>query len=184
MNDQIIIGVAGMPGAGKTTVAEVAKRMHYDVVVMGDEVREETKKRKMEPTPDNVGAVMLELRQEEGPAVVAHRCIPKIEARRKRGVVIDGIRSPYETEAFKQHFPAFIVLALHSSPETRFKRLFQRNRSDDPASWEVFSARDWRELQVGLGNVIALADAMIVNEATRTQLKKQVQVFLGEVASR
>ena len=125
MNDQIIIGVAGMPGAGKTTVAEVAKRMHYDVVVMGDEVREETKKRKMEPTPDNVGAVMLELRQEEGPAVVAHRCIPKIEATRKRGVVIDGIRSPYETEAFKQHFPAFIVLALHSSPETRFKRLYK-----------------------------------------------------------
>lgn len=184
MNDKSIIGVAGMPGAGKATVMDVAREMGCGVIVMGNEVRKETKNRQMEPTPENVGAVMLKLRQEAGPAAVANRCIPHIETMKKRVVVIDGIRSLHETDAFKQRFAAFVLLAIHCSPETRFKRLFKRNRSDDPANWQVFLERDRRELRVGLGDVIALADVMIVNEGTRMQLKRDAEACLRRVASR
>jgi dephospho-CoA kinase len=138
----------------------------------------------MEPTPENVGSVMLKLRQEEGPAAVANRCIPHIETMKKRVVLIDGIRSLHETDAFKQRFAAFVLLAIHSCPETRFKRLFKRNRSDDPVNWQVFLERDWRELRVGLGDVIALADVMIVNEGTQMQLKREAEACLRRVASR
>lgn len=184
MSDKTIIGVAGMPGAGKATVVDVAEAMGCGIVVMGDEVREETRSRKMALTPENVGAVMLELRQEEGPAAVANRCIPRMENMKTDVIVVDGIRSLFETAAFKKHFGAFILLAIHSSPETRFKRLFKRNRSDDPANWKVFAARDQRELRVGLGNVIASADVMIVNESSRARLRRSVRAFFGKVASR
>jgi dephospho-CoA kinase len=181
MKRKIVIGVTGMPGAGKATVVEVAKKMGCGIVVMGDEVREETKRRGLEPTPENVGKVMLKMRQEGGPAAVAKRCVPKIEKMKNRVVIVDGIRSLYEADEFKKHFPRFKLLAIHSSPETRFKRLFKRKRSDDPASWEVFLERDWRELRVGIGSAIASADVMMVNEGKRATLKKEVQKFLEKV---
>ncbi len=42
---KVIVGIAGMPGAGKATFNEIAKREGFTVVVMGDEIREETKRR-------------------------------------------------------------------------------------------------------------------------------------------
>lgn len=170
-----------MPGAGKATVVEAAKKMGCGVVVMGDEVREETELRGLEPTPENVGKVMLTMRQEGGPAVVAKRCVPKIGEVKDRVVIVDGVRSLYEADEFQKHFVKFKLLAIHSSPETRFKRLFKRKRSDDPASWETFLERDWRELRVGLGSVIASADVMIVNEGKKAELKKEVLKFLEKV---
>jgi len=181
MKDKIIIGIAGMAGAGKATVEEIVKSMGYPVVVMGDEVREEANRRGLKPTPENLGMVMLKLREEEGPEVVAERCIPKIEKADGKIVVVDGIRSPSEVEEFKRHFPNFILIAVHTSPETRFQRLFKRRRSDDPRGWETFVERDLRELSVGLGDVIAMSDYMIVNEGTRNQLKRRTRKVL-EVA--
>lgn len=184
MKAKVVIGAAGMPGAGKATVIEVAKKMGFGIVVMGDVVREETKRRNLDPTPENVGKVMLKLRQEGGPAAVAKRCVPKIEKMKNKAVIVDGVRSLYEADEFKKHFPKFKLLAIHSAPETRFRRLFKRKRSDDPASWETFLEREWRELHVGLGGVIASADAMIANEGKRVELKKEVQKFLEKVTKK
>lgn len=181
MKEKIVVGVAGMPGAGKATVKEIVQKIGYSVVVMGDEIREETKRRKLKPTPENIGMVMLKLREEEGPYVVAKRCIPKIEKAKGRVVIVDGIRSPHEVEEFKRRFPNFTLLAIYASPETRFQRLFQRKRSDDPKGWETFMERDLRELNVGLGNAIATADYVIVNEGTKTQLKRKVREVLEDV---
>jgi len=181
MKEKILIGVAGMPGAGKATVEEIVKNMGYPVVIMGDEIRNEAKRRGLKPTPENLGIVMLKLRKEKGLCVVAERCLPKIENAEGKIVVVDGIRSPNEMEEFKRHFSSFTLIAIHASAETRFQRLFKRKRSDDPTGWKTFVDRDLRELSVGLGDVIAMADYMIVNEGTKSQLKKQIREVL-EVA--
>ncbi|MEM1589497.1 MAG: AAA family ATPase, partial [Candidatus Bathyarchaeia archaeon] len=139
---KLVVGLAGMPGAGKSVVVNVAKANGYGIVVMGDEVREEAKKRGLEPSPENLGRLMLELRRLEGEAVIAKRCILKIAGMAENKVIVDGIRSLAEVEEFKRNFPNFVLVAVHASPETRFKRLFHRRRSDDPKSWEVFHERD------------------------------------------
>lgn len=181
MNVKMVAGVAGMPGAGKSLVTNMAQRMGYSVVIMGDVVREETTKRGLTLTPENVGAVMLKLRDEEGPAAVAKRCVPKIQNAENDVVVIDGLRSLCEVEEYKRHFRNFVTMAIYASPETRFQRLFRRKRSDDPQGWESFRQRDARELSVGLGNVIATADHMIVNEAPKTQIERQIYNLLRGV---
>jgi len=158
--------------------------MGYSVVVMGDEIREEAKRRKLKPTPENIGMVMLKLREEESPYVIAERCIPKIEKAKGKIVIVDGIRSLHEIEEFKKHFPNFTLIAIHTPPEIRFKRLFQRKRSDDPRGWETFMKRDLRELSVGLGNAIATADYMIVNDGTKAQLKRKVHEVLEEIITK
>jgi len=183
MGGKNVIGVAGMPGAGKSLVTRTAKEIGLSVIIMGDVVREEVTKRGLSLTAENVGGVMLKLREEEGHAVVAKRCIPKIENARDV-VVVDGLRSLYEVEEYKRHFPSFLTIAVHAAPETRFQRLFSRKRSDDPQGWESFCQRDTRELSVGLGNVIATADYMIINEGPKIETEKQIHNLLRGVAEK
>jgi dephospho-CoA kinase len=181
VKETIFIGVAGMPGSGKATITEIAHEMGYLAYVMGDEIRDEAKRRKLKPTQENLGILMLKLREEEGPAAVAKRCIPKMEQAKGKVVVVEGIRSLNEVKEFKRRFPNFTLIAIHSSPETRFRRMFKRKRSDDPEGWETFLERDSRELGVGIGSVIATADHIVVNEGTKAQLKTETREVLRNV---
>jgi len=181
INDKIVVGIAGMPGAGKGVFRRTVQRMGYPVVTMGDEVREEVKRRNLEPTPQNLGKTMLDLREQEGPAAIAKRCIPKLLNHSHKVVVIDGIRSLVEVDVFKKQFTRFILVAIHASPKTRYQRLFRRRRSDDPPDWKTFMERDLRELGIGMGSVISVADYMIVNEGSIGQLKQKIVRFMREV---
>lgn len=177
-SDKIVVGLAGMPGSGKSLLVDAARAEGYGVVVMGDVVREETEKRGLELNPKNIGAVMLELRKNGGASVIADKCIQKIERKRSGKVIVDGIRSLSEVEAFKKHFPKFSLIAVHASPEARFNRLYSRRRSDDPDGWDLFHERDMRELGVGVGNAIAMAEHLIVNEDNRDAAKVRARRVL------
>jgi len=165
-----VIAISGMPGAGKGVAAEAAKQLGFGVLVLGDVIREETERRGLEPTPKNMGEVMLDVRAKEGPAAVARRLLPKVDANKATVVVIEGIRSQDELTELKSKF-GVLTVAIHASPRTRFQRLLSRNRSDDPKTWDIFHERDLRELNVGLGQVIALADILLVNETTISELQ-------------
>ena len=180
-SDKLLVGLAGMPGAGKSAVVNIARESGYKIVVMGDEVREEVERRDMKPTPKNLGKLMLELRRLEGEAVIAKKCIPKIEKATEQKILVDGIRSLSEVEEFKKRFPCFALIAVHASPETRFQRLFHRQRSDDPENWEIFHERDMRELKVGLGNAVAMAEYIIVNEEELEVAKSKIKEVLETV---
>jgi dephospho-CoA kinase len=176
--NKLVVGLAGMPGSGKSLVMKVAQENGYDIVIMGDVVREETQKRGLTLTPNNVGKVMLDLRSADGDSVIAKRCIPRIIDTKTQKVFVDGIRSLNEVEEFKNAFPKFTLLAIHSSPETRFKRLYHRKRSDDPADSKIFNQRDERELSVGLGNAIAMAEYVILNEEDFQTVKRKAREAL------
>jgi len=169
MQQKKVIAISGMPGAGKGVASEAGKSLGFEVFVLGDVIREETERRGIEPTPKNMGNVMLELRANEGVAVVAKRLLPKIESARSSTVIVEGVRSMHELQELQSKYEA-ITVAIHASPKTRFQRLLSRKRSDDPKTWEVFFERDSRELNVGLGHVIALADLVLINEGTIVDL--------------
>ena len=92
--------------------------------------------------------------------------------------MIEGIRSQYEIEIFKKNFKEFKVIAVHSTPKTRFKRLKKRMRNDDSREESEFLIRDARELNFGIGNVIATADYMIVNEGPLKKIKNVIRSIL------
>jgi dephospho-CoA kinase len=166
-----------MPGSGKTTISEIVKEMEIPVIVMGDVVREEARIRGIEPTPKNLGKLMIEMREKMGANVMARRCVDKIKELNSNIVLVEGVRSLEEVEEFRKVGDVKIV-AVHSSPKTRYERLSRRGRSDDPKSWEEFRERDLRELDVGIGRVISLADEIIINEGTLEDLKENtLKVF-------
>jgi len=178
---KVVVGITGMPGAGKGVFRRTIQRLGYPFVIMGDEVREEVKRRELKPTPENLAETMLNLRKIEGSAAIAKRCILKLKNQPRRVVFIDGIRSLNEVEEFKKHFPMFILITIHASPKTRYQRLVRRRRSDDPTDWDTFMERDLRELGIGMGDVISVADYMIVNEGTIRQLKQKTLQFIKKV---
>ena len=175
-----VIAIVGMPGSGKSTASDCAKEMELVIIVMGDVVREEVSKRGLEPTPDNIGRIMLSLRKEEGLGVIAKRCCEKILKAKSETVIVEGIRSLDEVEEFKKSFSNFKIVAIHTSPETRFQRLHNRGRSDDPESRKIFLERDNRELKVGIGSAIAMADRVIVNEGSFNEFKSEVYKLFKE----
>jgi len=182
MVKKLVVGVTGMPGAGKTAViVDVARDMGYGVVVMGDVVRSEAERWGLAPTPENIGRIMLELRRLEGEAAIAKKCVSEIYARTQPKIVVDGIRSLAEVEEFKKNFKDFVLVAVHSSPETRFMRLYRRSRSDDPRDWEVFHERDMREIGVGIGGAIAMAEYMLVNEGSLEEAKREARQILERI---
>jgi len=176
-----IIATAGLPGSGKALFSEVAIQYGYPIFVCGDVVREETRKRGMPLTPSNMGAVMLKIREEEGPAVISKRLIPKIDTAQCDAAIVEGVRSPEEVAELRKRYGNVTVVAIHASPQIRFERLGARGREDDPQTWQEFETRDLRELNVGLGKTVALADEIIVNEGTIEEFQDYALAFLQEI---
>lgn len=151
-----------MPGAGKSTIAEGLKSKGYYTINMGNAIRIEAKNRNLDPTSSNLGKLMLELREKNGPGAVAELVISQIKNSKSNIIIIDGIRSNAEIDVLKK-YGTVKLLAIHASTDKRFKFLQQRGRSDDPQTKESFEERDHRELGVGISNSIALSDDAITN---------------------
>jgi dephospho-CoA kinase len=166
--------ITGMPGAGKSIISETAKSLGFKVVAMGDIIREEAENKGIPKTPATLGKLMLKLRREEGNDIVAKRCLAKVKD--ELFYLIEGVRSIDELMCFKKNREVCLI-AVHASPETRFKRLLKRGRPDDPKDLKTFMERDLRELKIGLGSVIALANKVFVNEGTVEDLQRSVKKF-------
>lgn len=173
-----VIAFTGMPGCGKSEAVKLAKEKNIPVFRMGDLVWEETKKRGLPLTDENVGTLATEERKKHGYDIWAKRTIERIKKEKISSdiVLIDGLRGDAEVKAFKDEFGKdFILIAIHSSPKARWGRISKRKRDDDTASEEQFKGRDERELSWGLGSSIAVADYIIVND------DKSIEEFRKEV---
>jgi len=175
----LIVAITGMPGAGKSTAAKALVNLGWTRVVMGDVIRAETKRRGLEPDAKKTGEVMKLLRKEKGDSAVADLCLETIGKTKAERVVVDGIRSMTEVETFRKKAVVLLV-AVDASPERRFELLRERGRKDDPLSYEMFVERDKRELGVGIGRAIALANETVSNQhATPDKLAAEIAEVVG-----
>ncbi len=172
------IGVVGLPGAGKSIVSEVGAKTGIPTIVLGDIIRQICRERGMEINHENLGKCMVRIREEEGMDAVAKRVLPKIKEMEERVLIIDGLRSYEEVEFFRGALQKFIIIAIHASPRTRFRRIKRRQRYDDPHNYQTFLERDSREIRTGIAKIIALADIMLVNESRVRGLKHRLSKIL------
>ncbi len=173
-----IIALCGMPGSGKGEAAEIALSKNIPVFSMGDIVRRSFRETFPDRDPVETGIYANEERDLHGKDIWARRLMSKIDraARGQNGLfIIDGLRSRYEADLFRQHWNKdLLIMAVHTSPELRFNRLKERGRGDDSSSRTVFDERDQRELGWGLGEVIALADIVVINEGDLETFRKNM----------
>ncbi|MHA2063884.1 MAG: AAA family ATPase [Candidatus Thorarchaeota archaeon] len=173
-----LVIITGMPGAGKSEVAEAFHRANLPIIVMGDVIRKEVERRGLEVNPKNNKLVMLELRDRDGPGAIAMHCVESLKDLESEVVVIEGCRSLAEVDVFDACAEEVCIICVHSSPKTRFSRLRQRGRKDDPQDWETFRERDLREISIGLGTIIALSDIVVVNEGTIEDLQNESRTLV------
>ena len=159
---KLVVCLTGMPGAGKSTIVSKLKEQGYETFSLGDGVRSEAKRQNLEPTGENLGKLMLELRQKNGPGAIAELIKESIQNSTHEIIIIDGVRSIHEINVLKETGNVKL-LAVNASPDTRFIFLSGRKRSDDPLTREKFEERDNREIGVGLQEIIQLADQSIEN---------------------
>ena len=169
---QHLILITGMPGAGKTSIANMFKKTGFYIMSMGDVIRDLANERGLDPSSSVLGNLAKEIRSHGGDAAVADLCVDKIQKLSFDKVVIDGIRSIAEVRAFKTQFNTKLV-AIFASFNTRYTRLQSRRRSDDPLDKKTFNKRDQRELSFSMGHAIALSDYMIINESNIKDLEKE-----------
>jgi dephospho-CoA kinase len=165
--DILIVALTGMPGAGKTTVANYLAQKGIPLLIMGDVVREAAQNEGLEPTSGNLAKLTIRLREKNGPEAIAHLTANKIKTMKNEDkefavVIVDGIRSMAEIEVLKR-VGQVKLLAIHGSILTRYSHIRERARSDVPSNINEFDKRDRVEMEVGISDAIALADETISN---------------------
>lgn len=174
-----ICAIVGKPGSGKTTAIDAIRDLGL-VVTMGDIIRNEVKKRNLKPSRNNVGKMAKELREKEGAAIVAEKCVDLIKLKKEEIIFVDGVRSLFEVNVFRKYWK-FPIIAIVVNEEKRFKWLFERGRSDDPRNIDDLKERDQRETQFGLDEVINKADFYIENNSSVEDLKKKTRKIIFEI---
>ena len=165
--DILIVALTGMPGAGKTTVANYLAQNGIPLLIMGDVVREAAQNDGLEPTSDNLSKLMLRLREKNGPEAIAFLVANKIKKMKDENnefgvVMVDGVRSMAEIQVLRS-VGKVKLLAIHGSTLTRYSHIRDRARSDVPSNIGEFDKRDKVEMGVGISDAIALADETISN---------------------
>ncbi|MCC7553202.1 MAG: AAA family ATPase [Methanobacteriaceae archaeon] len=175
-----ILGISGLPGSGKTLVSEIAIEKGGKIVSMGDIIREEAEKRN-----EDSSTTAIKLREESGQYIVAELTISKIKKmKNEKLIIVEGIRSPFEVSLFKESFPDFKLISIFANRDIRFKRVQKRNREDDSIDYDEFLKRDKRELNFGIGNVIAESEKLFINETDLETYENDINQYLDELISK
>jgi dephospho-CoA kinase len=180
MSQRQLLLITGMAGSGKTTLSNMLIEKGYKVFTMGEVIRHEVRMHNLSPTRKNLERMAEDIRRHGGNAAVAKKCIPLIIGELNSKVALDGVRSLDEAYAFEEAFNVILV-AVHASPETRFNRLKDRKRKDDPSDIKTFRSRDRNELGFGIGEAVAMSNFVIINENGLSDLEKSLDKLLEKL---
>jgi dephospho-CoA kinase len=175
-----IVAMVGMAGSGKSEAAKMLADNGFTRIRFGDITDEEVKKRGLSLSEANERLVREQLRKELGMAAYAILNQPRIDsARQQSHVVIDGLYSWEEYLYLKDRYADdFAVVAVSSSPKTRYARLLGRNHRGLTAA--EAASRDRAEIEnLNKGGPIAMADFTLINESTLSRMREEIEKVIA-----
>ena len=181
-----VLGTVGLPGSGKGEAADVARDHGVPVVTMGDVIRQECRDRGLDPATHH-GKIAQALREENGPAAIAERSLPMLEEHLETAdtVLVDGLRSDVELDAFRERFgDEFVLVSIEAPFEVRKERITERGRDETGEDGETLEERDERELGFGMGEVMDRADVTIENTDSLERFRERIRTLIEEGAER
>ncbi len=171
-----VLGFCGLPGSGKSTAIETIAELGT-IIMMGDVIRNEARKKGVLPTDENLGKIAKGLRKSGGDEIVAEKCVELIKDSKRTPIFIDGIRSMAEVRVFRKYW-GFPVIAIVADDQLRYQWIGNRARMDDSRKKSDIEERDLREIGFGLKEVIKDADYTVNNNSSIADLQIKIKTLI------
>ncbi len=198
----LVIGLTGLPCSGKETVKDFIfalcgerglKARHFS---FSAEIRREALGRgqaEKNIDRDYLTRFAAEIRQQEGPAVLARRIITRVAEAPADVYVVEALRHPAEVETFRARFrDDFILVAVMCEALTMAERLIRRKRSDESRrakqsledALQLIEQERRGDANVNVGAVMRMADLTVPNDGTLAELREAVQSRFAPLLNR
>jgi dephospho-CoA kinase len=174
-----LLAIVGMAGSGKSIAADFFRSKGIPVFRFGDQTDIGVKNAGLELTEENERQYREQIRAELGMAAMAIKIEPRIREAEKRSrmIVLDGLYSWEEYVYLKEKFPQLKLLCIYASPQLRYQRLSVRKVR--PLTEHEARSRDFAEIEhLNKGGPIAIADFLVVNDASEDVLKKHLESYV------
>lgn len=170
-----------MSGSGKSEATSFLKdKFGFEIFYFGGIVLSEIEKRGFKINNENEKIVREDLRNEFGTGVLAKLASNAI-ANSTSSIILDGLYSFTEYKILKELYPDnFMVIAIHSDKELRYKRLYQREFR--PLTEKEVDKRDYTEIEnIEKGGPIAIADYHILNNYEVSTFKECLTNIINKI---
>jgi dephospho-CoA kinase len=159
----IVILLVGLPGCGKSTIANyIRDKLGAAVFLSGDIIREEVKRRGMSYTPENDARIAHWFHTQGRECLVVRRLWVKIRKSKRKIIVIDGLRSETQLVCLKKIANVRpIIISIKSSQNVRVRRELKRGRFGKKESVAYVKFRDRLEKGHGILGLMKRADYTI-----------------------
>ena len=172
-----LIGLTGTNGAGKGEAAAYFAAKGYAYFSLSDVIRDELRARGEAASRDNLIRMGNELRERNGPDVLARRTIEKVGEGGR--AVIDSIRNIREVDYLRRQ-EGFVLLAIDAPVDMRYARVSVRGRDESASDLEAFRKKEGQERTGGataqqLEICMAAADWLIINDGTIPEFRRKLE---------
>ncbi len=174
MATPLIVALVGMPGCGKSTVADFFVKKHKaEKIHLGDFIWQWLARQGIRPSEETGNMASLYMWVEYGDIPLAKWTDEKIKKSKAKIIVLDSLRTIEEARYFQLKYKDnFHVIAILTAPAIRLKRLQGRARFGELTKLE-FRVRDREELRLGVGDLIASANHYVNANGTIQSVQKQ-----------
>ncbi len=180
----MIIGITGSLAAGKGVVSKILKKRGFVYISLSNEIRQIAKNKGIELTRKNLQDLGNHLRETEGANYLAKIAVKKINEKEYTKVIIEGIRNPAEINELKK-IKNFLLISIDAPKELRFKRIYERNRENDPKTFEEFLKVDDRDKGLGeketgqeVAKCMSMADFILINDSSLEEIEDKIKNLL------
>ncbi len=186
----MLIGVVGLNGSGKDTVAKyLSEKYGFSHEDFGQEIRDELRVLGKNHLDRNEMIVLgNERRTKFGANYWAKRLLDKHP--KDKNLVLTSIRNPSEVDEIKSR--GGVIVEVFADIKTRYARTVARVKSDpnahgDVTSFDDFKSKEERELsstdpaKQQLLKCISFADFRLNNDGSIEELDKQIEEILNKL---
>lgn len=184
----LIIGITGTSGAGKGTVVDyLIKKKKFKHFSVGDYLKKEAVKRKLEINRPNLQDIGNELRTKFGPDYITQKLFEEAKSKNKNAI-IESIRNPKEAEFIKSK--GGIMFAVTADQKIRYERIKLRLSEKDNVTLKEFQRQEKKEFQntdpnaQNLPKCIEMSDYLFNNGGTLKDLYKKIEDTLKQMKNK
>jgi len=180
----MILGLTGMPCAGKGTISDFLKEKGFGTLVFSDPLREELTRQGIPIERKSMQELANKMRAQHGNGILAQKLLEKAE--KGKDYVLDGVRNPSEIIELRKRDDFFLV-SVDAPQMLRYARECERKR-ESQKTFEEFKKLDEKDFGSEedpsgqqVGKCMEMADFSVYNDSELGELIDRIKEILDEI---